>query len=67
MYYGNYGYNAATTNSSAEGSSIFASEDTLSDFARGMNKHEAAALYQVLHALGYRYDPTALERWRKSK
>lgn len=46
---------------------VFESEDTLKAFVDALNAHERSGLYMMLHALGCRFDPTALERWRKSK
>lgn len=47
-------------------SSIFASEDTLSNFVDALDKQQKAALYELLHASGVRFTGRALSDWRRS-
>lgn len=46
---------------------IFASEDTLSAFVHGLTKHEAGALYELIHSTGVRWSGRALDDWRRTK
>lgn len=46
---------------------VFASEDSLKEFIDSMDQHQKSALYFMLHAVGCRFDPDALSRWRRSK
>lgn len=45
---------------------IFRNEDTLSEFVRAINAHEAAALDAMLYGRGVKYDPDAIRRWERS-
>lgn len=47
--------------------SIFASEDSLSNFVEALDRAQMGALYELLHASGVRFTGRAIADWRRGR